>query len=208
MWWAFARRVARVSHVHFTKQLLWALRCELGERTNRLHFHALLGGLPDHLATRGGCEFLCSIWGRVHGGHACARPFNPAADLVGYCACDLDQEGADIYEASKFSLVSSPVLLSRTTQTAAESYLRRSGGVQRRHKRLKGEQGREVQGPCVWQGRSPQKMVPGGADQLNPTALVDGCGARAPVGIVATGTTPGRPQAFIGQHPGTMTGRA
>jgi len=126
--------MARTFHVYWPK-LLWALRIEAGEKTGRLHFHALLGGFPSSVVSEETCFYAAALWRRFGGGWAQMRVFDPAADFAGYTIADSDVLGANIYEGAKFGTVGSPVLLSRSIQAAAESYLRRSSGLDRRHKR-------------------------------------------------------------------------
>jgi len=45
MWFALTRKVCKWWHVYFP-ELLWCLRLEQGDKTGRVHYHCLIGGLP------------------------------------------------------------------------------------------------------------------------------------------------------------------
>src|SRR5260221_5633943 len=61
IFFALLRTQARNFGVHF-KSLVWALRRESGERTGRLHFHALIAGLPPSGRTPATCFATIRLW--------------------------------------------------------------------------------------------------------------------------------------------------
>ena len=75
MWFKLARKVAKWHGVHFHR-LLWALRQEPGEIGGRLHFHALIGGLPSYAVSVPTCFSIMAAWERLGGGLARCREFD------------------------------------------------------------------------------------------------------------------------------------
>jgi len=124
---AFLREVASGVGLHFHR-LLWLLRPENGEQTGRRHYHALVGGLPQHVLTPRYCLTLMAVWEhqrplvlRVgprgkpqqlskYCGMARVRIFNPSLDGLDYClpsggearSSGWSLSGANSYEANKF----------------------------------------------------------------------------------------------------------
>jgi len=104
LWFALLRGLAGWYRVDFNR-LLWVRRAETGEVTARLHWHALVGGLPDVAKHRATCFSIKNYWEKLGGGisrvyvydssrTALAYMFKPGA----YCM----SEGAQQYEAGKF----------------------------------------------------------------------------------------------------------
>jgi hypothetical protein len=122
-WFAFLRAVADDFGLHF-RDLLWCLREENGEITGRPHFHALIGGLPDHIRTPRTCLSLMHCWeyrtlplaqlpdGKRKGelrwksqfcGMARIRVYDPLADAAGYISKEgIAVTGSNQYESRKF----------------------------------------------------------------------------------------------------------
>ena len=117
MVFALLRKIAKPLRVHF-KDVLWVLRLEDGELTNRRHFHVLIAGLPEYHVTIKSCFALMRTWEGLGGGIARCRIFDPRLAGVDYilkCLTDgdWDQErtgnqvgttldGANKYELGKF----------------------------------------------------------------------------------------------------------
>jgi hypothetical protein len=112
MFFAWNRRSAEHFGLHF-KKLLWALRHERGEITQRLHCHALIGGLRPNACNDRTCFWLEHSWesctkplvSRQHPrlkrqeqmslicGHAKIRVYTPEAAGLAYFAKDLKSQG-------------------------------------------------------------------------------------------------------------------
>jgi len=115
MWFALAREVARWTHVHFTKNLVWVLRMEAGEATGRLHFHYLLAGVPASFLCDKTCFAMMRQWEKVGGGIARVRLFEPTGDAVEYiCKCLSGGSGGNLYEQTKFTLSDSELMFSNS----------------------------------------------------------------------------------------------
>lgn len=102
MWFSLLREVASATQVPLYR-LLWCRREERGEVGKRLHFHALIGGLPSKRIHLGSCFQLMRMWERVGGGHARVRVFDsdgPDAAII-YSLKGL--QGDDFYESDKFN---------------------------------------------------------------------------------------------------------
>ena len=107
MVFALLRKIVQPIHVHWDK-LLWVLRLEEGEITQRKHFHLLIGGLPEHLVTKARCFIIMHTWEGLGGGMARVRMYNPRLAGVDYVTKCLGWEagrtleGANRYEVEKF----------------------------------------------------------------------------------------------------------
>ena len=109
-------RTARLLDTPF-RGLAWVLRVERGERTGRLHYHALIGG-----ARKTPCLSLCfrlnALWDALpRCGHARHRLFDYHQNGASYVASCLSSEGtlgADFYESKKFGTVGCDVTLSNS----------------------------------------------------------------------------------------------
>lgn len=117
------------------RRLVWCLRAEAGELTCRLHFHALLDGLPDNARHPQTCFWLMHTWEEAcHGGHARVRLYGPGLDGVGYVLKDL--AGPNAYDSAKFGNRSSILTLSagleRVLASLARVRDRRLAQMQRR----------------------------------------------------------------------------
>jgi len=104
--------VSRSMGVPF-RRLLWAVREERGEHTDRLHLHVLLGGFqyPPNVSD---CFRLNSAWGSLpRCGWARHHIFNRSLNGVAYivkCLSKEGTEGGDWYESGKFGSGSKLVL--------------------------------------------------------------------------------------------------
>jgi len=104
MFISLVRKLGGASHTHF-REVLWALRGELGERNSHFHFHAVIGGLPNHWRNETTCFFLMQGWESLGGGMARVRVFNPGLDGLDYMLKDLESatnHGGNLYELTKF----------------------------------------------------------------------------------------------------------
>ena len=136
IFFALLRTQARNFGVHF-KQLVWALRRESGESTGRLHFHALIAGLPPSGRTAATSFSTMRLWERLGGGMARVTVYNPTLDGVDYILKRGDElagslatrYAGDYHETQKFG-GSCDVMLSESVFKVLEG--RRSIG-QRRH---------------------------------------------------------------------------
>jgi hypothetical protein len=84
MLFAWLRNVAHSSHVHFKYHLLWLARYELGRKTDNVHYHLCIAGLPVEFVKTQGCRAYESLWWTRGGGFAQIEPYDPARDGVGY----------------------------------------------------------------------------------------------------------------------------
>jgi len=83
MFFALLRTQAGSFGVHF-KKLIWCLRRESGESTGRLHYHAIIAGLPPCAVTTRNCHAICSQWEKVGGGIARVTQYNSSLDGLDY----------------------------------------------------------------------------------------------------------------------------
>lgn len=109
-------KVARLSRVPFGK-LVWVTRRELGEKTKRLHYHVLIGGLGQ--TPNVGLMFVLNqTWNKApRCGFARHHIFNPLLNGVEYCTKCLSgvgTEGGDFYESQKFGFDGSELMLSNS----------------------------------------------------------------------------------------------
>jgi len=136
IFFALLRTQAANFGVHF-KQLLWALRRESGESTGRLHFHALIAGLPPSARCVPTCFSFMRLWENFGGGFAKVTVYNPTLDGVDYILKRGDElavslasrYAGDYHETQKFG-GSCDVMLSESIFPVLEG--RRSIG-KRRH---------------------------------------------------------------------------
>src|SRR6266550_1271398 len=73
---AWLRLTCKFTRTHFPR-LKWCIRWECGEITQRIHCHALIGGVPLKYVTTDSCGRQCWLWGRVGGGLPVVRLFDP-----------------------------------------------------------------------------------------------------------------------------------
>ena len=105
---AWLRRVADFGGIHF-RRLRWCLRYELGEKTNRPHFHALVGGLPESRSNKRARMAYKKIWEKLTHAHARVSRFNEGLGGLGYVL-----KGGATYELGKFVLSADTVTLSKS----------------------------------------------------------------------------------------------
>lgn len=114
------------------QNLVWIVREEFGEVTNRLHWHALVSGVPKSLVRSTTCLFMMGYWEGIGGGMSRVRTFDARKDGASYVTKGLDEgqftkSGADRYEIGKFNgdetlmLIPSRSLLNQWKQAAFES---------------------------------------------------------------------------------------
>ena len=109
MLFAVLRTLAHNSGLHF-KKLLWVVRTERGEQFGRLHYHALIAGLPSHWKNWATANSLEKLWRKIGGGHPRVSVFNPSLDGVDYILKRGDElarslsarRGGDNHELCKF----------------------------------------------------------------------------------------------------------
>jgi len=111
LWFALLRDLAGWYRVDFNR-LLWVRRAELGETSARLHWHALVGGLPDEAKHRATCFSIKNDWERLGGGMARVYMYDRSRSAVDYMfkgdvrieSYDhtVMTDGAQFYESSKF----------------------------------------------------------------------------------------------------------
>lgn len=87
------------------EHLTWCLREEYGEKTDRIHWHALVGGLPLGVTTQKTCMFIMGFWEGMGGGMARVRVFQAGQGAAEYVAKGLEgnNSGANRYEVGKFN---------------------------------------------------------------------------------------------------------
>jgi hypothetical protein len=132
MYFSWLRSIADKLSVHF-KKVLWVLRMEHGELTGRFHFHALIGGLPEHTWNRSTAFMMMHTWENLGGGIARCYRFNPALDGVGYILKSsetlLAVQSGNFFEVQKFGVAD--VILSKSIVRALNARREDKGG--RRH---------------------------------------------------------------------------
>lgn len=98
----FLRQTEDILQVPF-KQLEFLIREELGEKTNRLHWHALFSGITPERVNPTTCFALMNLWEKCGGGMARIHVFNTRLSGVEYVLKGLgDVTAASIYELGKF----------------------------------------------------------------------------------------------------------
>jgi len=83
MFFALLRSQADNFGIHFTR-LVWVLRREHGDIGGRLHYHALIAGLPSSGVTVRTCFAFRRIWERLGGGHNRVYVYEASLDGVEY----------------------------------------------------------------------------------------------------------------------------
>jgi len=113
LWFALLRDLAGWWRKDF-RNLLWVRRAETGEISARLHWHAVLGGLPDEASSRPTCFAIKNDWERLGGGMARVYVYDKRRtalaymlDLPGVSSCGpqstgVMSDGAQDYESRKF----------------------------------------------------------------------------------------------------------
>ena len=109
MFFAWLRSGADFFRVHF-KKMVWVLRLEAGERTGRLHYHAVIAGLPPSAVQTATCFALMRTWKHKGGGHARITVYNPSLDGLDYLTKGIEERASllaaryagDYYELTKF----------------------------------------------------------------------------------------------------------
>jgi len=104
MFVSLIRKLGSASHLHF-RDVLWALRGELGEQGGKFHFHALISGLPNHWQNETTCFFLKNSWESLGGGMSRVRVYQEDLDGLDYILKDLEASvahGGNLYELTKF----------------------------------------------------------------------------------------------------------
>jgi len=122
MWFALCRNLCKWHRVYFP-DLLWALRQEPGELTGRLHFHALIGGIPSYACDERTCMQIKTQWERIGGGIARVRMFDRQLNGPGYILkCVTSHEGfedlvgANAYESAKFGSAQCHLMVANSVQ--------------------------------------------------------------------------------------------
>ena len=124
------------------RSLVWVLREEFGEVTNRLHWHALVSGVPKSLVRSTTCLFMMGYWEGIGGGMSRIRVFDAGKDGASYVTKGLDEgqftkSGANRYEIGKFNgdetlmLIPSHSLQDQWKRAAFESGRLRSSQARR-----------------------------------------------------------------------------
>lgn len=116
------------------RDLRFIIREEFGEQNSRLHWHALVSGLPQSLVRPTTCLFMMGFWEGIGGGMSRVRVFDTAQDGVSYVTKGLEggindwtDQGANRYEIGKFNqddtlmLIPSHALLADWKSAARES---------------------------------------------------------------------------------------
>jgi hypothetical protein len=105
MWFSLLRDTAENFRVH-SSSIRWALRYELGEVTQRPHFHALVAGLPASAANVATCFSIMRTWEKHGGGQARVRVYDSTLAGVEYILKGVDEAyfscGNNWYELGKF----------------------------------------------------------------------------------------------------------
>jgi hypothetical protein len=105
MFFALMSEHAENFGVHFS-DILWALRYELGEMTQRPHFHAIMAGSPASAVTDATCFSLMRTWEKLGGGQPRVRVYDSHLPGVEYVLKGVDEahtaSGANWYELGKF----------------------------------------------------------------------------------------------------------
>jgi len=109
MLFASLRQCAGNFGLHF-KKLLWCVRSERGEMTERHHFHSLIGGLPSFAVKTATCFSIMRQWERIGGGMSRVYPYDSSLDGAEYVLKGCEEVlkagsarvGASQYELTKF----------------------------------------------------------------------------------------------------------
>lgn len=85
-------------------KLEFLIREELGEATERLHWHCLFSGLPPSTENKSTCFLMMNTWEKIGGGMARVHVFNPRLSGADYVLKGLEKaNAANSYELSKFN---------------------------------------------------------------------------------------------------------
>lgn len=116
------------------KDTLFVIREELGEQTDRLHWHALVSGIKPSFVRSSTCLLSMGYWMGMGGGMTRIRTYNDEQDATAYVtkgledlSIDTTREGANRYEVGKFNrddtlmLIPSHALLRHWKSEAFES---------------------------------------------------------------------------------------
>lgn len=128
-------RIARTYRIPF-RRLLWVVRQENGEQTNRPHYHVLIGWRGEK-ATISQCFTLNSLWQKTARSCGWARHYvyNPGEDCVNYITKGLSTGLGDFrlaesnYEAGKFGWSKNDVTLSAALVRLIGRAMRLNGGT-------------------------------------------------------------------------------
>ena len=109
IFFSLIRRTASNSGLHF-KKVLWVCRQERGESFGRLHYHALIAGLPLQFKNWVTCNSTEKLWAKFGGGHARVTEYNPTLTGVDYILKEGDEKArslaarwaGDYHELTKF----------------------------------------------------------------------------------------------------------
>lgn len=104
--------------------LLWVRRRELGETTSRLHFHALVAGLPASMKTESTAFALKNGWESVGGGMARVYLYQGSLPALEYMIKGLERDGAQQYEARKFGRADTVTLSEGLLATLSQKRVR------------------------------------------------------------------------------------
>ena len=126
MWFKLARKVSKWHGVYFPR-LLWALRQEPGEIGGRLHFHALIGGVPPYAVHEKTCFAIKNEWEKLGGGMARIRTYDQSRNGLGYILECLRDHGADAYESSKFGDARCHLIVAKSVKAVNLAAIRRAG---------------------------------------------------------------------------------
>lgn len=122
-WLALVRDIEK-SLDYRPKSLLWVLRLEKGELTQRTHIHCLVAGMRSQHVNRSTCFFMMKSWENNMGGISRVRVWETGRD-----ACSYITKPGNEYEQGKFGHQSCEVTLS----PAADRFLKRRALSQDRH---------------------------------------------------------------------------
>lgn len=99
------------------ERLHFLIREEFGEATDRLHWHALISGLPKGIVSQNTCMFVMGFWEGFGGGMARVRVYDSTGQGAAEYMTDglegivKDGGGANRYEVAKFGLDDSLMLI-------------------------------------------------------------------------------------------------
>jgi len=147
------RETANNSGLHVNR-IMTALRQERGETFGRLHYHALIAGLPLHYKNWVTCNSTEKLWVKLGGGHARVTEYNPTLSGVDYILKEGDEMArsfatrwaGDYHELTKFGgscdLTLSESLVRHVIQRSFHGRWGRGETWPQRKRRLSGQTGR------------------------------------------------------------------
>jgi hypothetical protein len=153
IFYALLRRMAGNSGLHL-RRVMWVCRQERGETFGRLHYHALIAGLPSHYKNWITCNSIQKLWVKFGGGHAKVSEYNPTLSGVDYILKEGDEMArslatrwaGDHHEFTKFGgscdLTLSESLLRHVYQRSLHGRWGRGETWPERKRRLLGQTGR------------------------------------------------------------------